>query len=59
MSKGNAANATDNELEGGSWISSFVKREIGRVLALGSLVVIFIFFTIMRPVFASWQNVSG
>ncbi len=38
---------------------AFVKREIGRVTALASLVVIFVFFAIMRPVFASWANVSG
>ena len=40
-------------------VSAFVRREIGRVAALASLVVIFIFFAIMRPVFASWDNVSG
>jgi ribose transport system permease protein len=39
-------------------VAAYAKREIGRVLALASLVVIFIFFTIMRPVFASWENVS-
>ncbi|CAB4678873.1 MAG: ABC transporter permease [Actinobacteria bacterium] len=54
-----AIKAVDGEVEGGSKIAALVKREIGRVLALGSLVVIFIFFTIMRPVFASWENVSG
>lgn len=45
--------------EGGSKVSAFIRREIGRVTALASLVVIFAFFTIMRPVFASWANVSG
>jgi ribose transport system permease protein len=40
-------------------ISAFVRREIGRVAALASLVIIFIFFAIVRPVFASWDNVSG
>ncbi len=45
--------------EGGSKVSAFIRREIGRVAALASLVVIFIFFTIMNPVFASWANVSG
>lgn len=40
-------------------IRAFVRREIGRVAALASLVIIFIFFAIMRPVFASWDNVSG
>ncbi|CAN2222426.1 AraH Ribose/xylose/arabinose/galactoside ABC-type transport systems, permease components [Candidatus Nanopelagicaceae bacterium] len=40
-------------------LKAFVKREIGRVTALASLVVIFAFFTIRRPVFASWENVSG
>lgn len=40
-------------------LRAFVKREIGRVTALASLVVIFVFFTIRRPVFASWENVSG
>ena len=40
-------------------LKAFVKREIGRVTALASLVVIFVFFAIMRPVFASWANVSG
>ena len=54
-----AVKAVESEVEGGNRISAFAKREIGRVLALGSLVVIFIFFTIMRPVFASWENVSG
>jgi len=43
----------------GSKVSAFIRREIGRVAALASLVVIFIFFTIMNPVFASWANVSG
>ncbi|CAB4612377.1 MAG: ABC transporter permease [Actinobacteria bacterium] len=51
--------AVESEVEGGNRIAAFAKREIGRVLALGSLVAIFIFFTIMRPVFASWENVSG
>ena len=54
-----AVKAVESEVEGGNRFSAFAKREIGRVLALGSLVVIFIFFTIMRPVFASWENVSG
>jgi ribose transport system permease protein len=45
--------------EGGNRVSAFVRREIGRVAALASLVIIFTFFTIMRPVFASWANVSG
>ena len=45
--------------EGGNKVSAFIRREIGRVAALASLVVIFIFFTIMNPVFASWANVSG
>ena len=49
----------EGEVKGGNRIAAFVKREVGRVLALASLVVIFIFFTIMRPVFASWENVSG
>jgi ribose transport system permease protein len=40
-------------------LKAFVKREIGRVTALASLIVIFVFFAIMRPVFASWANVSG
>jgi ribose transport system permease protein len=54
-----AVKAVESEVEGGNRFSAFAKREIGRVLALGSLVVIFIFFTLMRPVFASWENVSG
>jgi ribose transport system permease protein len=45
--------------EGSNKVMAFVRREIGRVTALASLVVIFAFFTIMRPVFASWANVSG
>jgi len=57
MSK--AVEAVEGEVDGGNRLRAFAKREIGRVLALGSLVVIFIFFTIMRPVFASWENVSG
>jgi ribose transport system permease protein len=52
-----ANKATQTE-EAGKF-KAFVKREIGRVTALASLVVIFTFFTIMRPVFASWANVSG
>ena len=44
--------------KGENRVAAYAKREIGRVLALASLVVIFIFFTIMRPVFASWENVS-
>ena len=40
-------------------VTAFLRREIGRVTAVASLVVIFSFFTIMRPVFASWANVSG
>jgi ribose transport system permease protein len=57
MSK--AIEAVEGEVDGGNKLRAFAKREIGRVLALGSLVVIFIFFTLMRPVFASWENVSG
>lgn len=45
--------------EGGNKIAAFVRREIGRVAALASLIIIFTFFAIMRPVFASWANVSG
>ena len=40
-------------------MAALVRRELGRLTAVASLVVIFTFFTIMRPVFASWQNVSG
>jgi ribose transport system permease protein len=47
------------QAEGGNKITAFVRREIGRVAALASLIVIFTFFAIMRPVFASWANVSG
>ncbi len=47
------------QTDGGSKVSAFIRREIGRVTALASLVVIFAFFTVMRPVFASWANVSG
>jgi len=36
-----------------------IRREIGQVLALASLVVLFGFFSIMRPVFYSWTNVSN
>ena len=50
---------TTTQSEGGNKVSAFVRREIGRVAALASLVIIFAFFTIMRPVFASWANVSG
>ena len=50
---------TTTQSEGGNKVSAFVRREIGRVAALASLVIIFTFFTIMRPVFASWANVSG
>ena len=52
------ANKATKSEEAGKF-KAFVKREIGRVTALASLVVIFTFFTIMRPVFASWANVSG
>ena len=45
--------------EGGNKIAAFVRREIGRVAALASLIIIFTFFAIMLPVFASWANVSG
>lgn len=48
-----------NQPEGGSKIAALARRELGRLTAVASLVVIFTFFTIMRPVFASWQNVSG
>ena len=44
--------------KGENKVAAYAKREIGRVLALATLVTIFIFFTIMRPVFASWENVS-
>jgi ribose transport system permease protein len=47
------------QAEGGNKIAAFIRREIGRVAALASLIVIFTFFAIMRPVFASWANVSG
>jgi ribose transport system permease protein len=47
------------QAEDGNKITAFVRREIGRVAALASLIVIFTFFAIMRPVFASWANVSG
>ena len=50
---------TTTQSEGGNKVSAFIRREIGRVAALASLVIIFAFFTIMRPVFASWANVSG
>jgi ribose transport system permease protein len=50
---------TATQAEGGNKVSAFIRREIGRVAALASLVIIFAFFTIMRPVFASWANVSG
>ena len=49
----------DSSAEGGNQVVAFMRREIGRVTAIASLVVIFSFFTIMRPVFASWANVSG
>jgi ribose transport system permease protein len=52
-------NVTEGKTSGGNRLVAYAKREVGRVLALASLVVIFIFFTIMRPVFASWENVSG
>jgi len=45
--------------EGSNKVAAFIRREIGRVTALASLFVIFTFFTVMRPVFASWANVSG
>lgn len=47
------------QAEGGNKITAFVRREIGRVAALASLIIIFTFFAFMRPVFASWANVSG
>ena len=50
---------TTTQSDGVNRVSAFVRREIGRVAALASLVIIFTFFTIMRPVFASWANVSG
>ena len=48
-----------SQAEGGNKVTAFIRREIGRVTALASLVVIFTFFAVMRPVFASWANVSG
>lgn len=48
-----------SQLEGGSKVAALARRELGRLTAVASLVVIFTFFTIMRPVFASWANVSG
>lgn len=50
---------TSKQPEGRSKVSALIRREVGRLTALASLVVIFTFFTIMRPVFASWANVSG
>jgi ribose transport system permease protein len=50
---------TAKQPEGGSKVSALIRREVGRLTALASLVVIFTFFAIMRPVFASWANVSG
>lgn len=50
---------TAKQPEGRSKVSALIRREVGRLTALASLVVIFTFFTIMRPVFASWANVSG
>ncbi len=47
------------EVQGESKIKEIIRREIGQVLALGSLVVLFAFFSIMRPVFYSWANVSN
>jgi ribose transport system permease protein len=35
------------------------RREIGQVLAVSGLAVICIFFSIMRPVFREWQNISN
>jgi len=54
-----ATKVTEGKVSGGNRLVAYAKREVGRVLALASLVVIFAFFTIMRPVFASWENVSG
>jgi ribose transport system permease protein len=50
---------TAKQPEGRSKVSALIRREVGRLTALASLVVIFTFFAIMRPVFASWANVSG
>lgn len=47
------------ETQSASKTVDFLRREVGRLTALGSLIVIFVFFTLMRPVFASWANVSG
>ncbi|MEJ6627047.1 MAG: ABC transporter permease, partial [Actinomycetes bacterium] len=54
-----AVNVTERQVKGANRVIAFAKREVGRVLALARLVVIFIFFSIMRPVLASWENVSG
>jgi len=48
-----------SETESGNRFTNLIRREIGQVLALASLVVLFGFFSIMRPVFYSWTNVSN
>lgn len=54
-----AKTAAVADAESGNKIMNLIRREIGQVLALASLVVIFGIFSILRPVFYSWQNVSA
>ncbi|MFF7294078.1 ABC transporter permease [Microbacterium sp. NPDC008134] len=40
-------------------IGGFLKRQVQQSLAFGTLVVLFIFFSVASPNFLTWNNVSG
>ncbi len=40
-------------------IGGFLKRQVQQSLAFGTLVVLFIFFSVASPNFLTWSNVSG
>ncbi|MFS0853825.1 ABC transporter permease [Microbacterium sp. 179-I 3D4 NHS] len=40
-------------------VSGFLKRQVQQSLAFGTLVVLFIFFSLASPNFLTWSNISG
>ena len=50
---------TEGEAKRGNRFIEAARQDIGQVLAATGLVVIFAFFSIMRPVFHEWQNISN
>ena len=51
--------ATTSEEVSGNKFMALIRREIGQVFAIAGLVIIFAFFSFMKPVFYSWANVSN